>query len=141
MVSGTVHVGKRGESRIRSGHPWIFRSDIERTSGAEPGSVVRVVGGHDRPLGFAFYSSRSEIRLRMIERGSGELAPTFLADRLRAASAWRERIAAGASAYRLVHGEGDGLPSLVVDRYGPYVVIQTLSQATDRLKGEIVAAL
>jgi 23S rRNA (cytosine1962-C5)-methyltransferase len=141
MVSGTVHVGKRGESRIRSGHPWIFRSDIERASGVEPGAVVRVVGPHDRALGHAFFSSRSEIRLRLIERGSGELAPTFLVDRLRAALGWRERIAAGAAAYRLVHGEGDGLPSLVVDRYGPHVVIQTLSQATERLKGEIVAAL
>jgi 23S rRNA (cytosine1962-C5)-methyltransferase len=141
MVSGTVHVGKRGESRIRSGHPWIFRSDIERASGTEPGAVVRVVGPHDRALGHAFFSSRSEIRLRMIERGSGELPPTFLVDRLRAALGWRERIAADASAYRLVHGEGDGLPSLVVDRYGAYVVIQTLSQATERLKSEIVAAL
>jgi 23S rRNA (cytosine1962-C5)-methyltransferase len=141
MVNGTVHVGKRGESRIRSGHPWIFRSDIERAGGVEPGAVVRVVGAHDRALGFAFFSSRSEIRLRMIERGSGELAPTFLGDRLQAALAWRERIAPGASAYRLVHGEGDGLPSLVVDRYGPYVVIQTLSQATERLKPQIVAAL
>jgi 23S rRNA (cytosine1962-C5)-methyltransferase len=141
MVNGTVHVGKRGESRIRSGHPWIFRSDIERAGGVEPGAIVRVVGPHDRALGFAFFSSRSEIRLRMIERGSGELAPTFLGDRLQAALAWRDRIAPGASAYRLVHGEGDGLPSLVVDRYGPYLVIQTLSQATERLKPQIVAAL
>jgi 23S rRNA (cytosine1962-C5)-methyltransferase len=141
MVNGTVHVGKRGESRIRGGHPWIFRSDIERASGIEAGSVVRVVGPQDRALGFAFFSSRSEIRLRMIERGSGDLPATFLVDRLRAALAWRERIAGGAPAYRLVHGEGDGLPSLVVDRYGPYAVIQTLSQATERLKPEIVAAL
>lgn len=140
MIYSTVGVDKRGEARIRAGHPWIFRSDIEHAKGAEPGAVVRVVGSHGRPLGFAFFSARSEIRLRMIERGP-ELSPTFLADRLDAAIRWRERIAEGAQACRLVHGEGDGLPSLVVDRYGPYLVIQTLSQATDRLKDEIVAAL
>jgi 23S rRNA (cytosine1962-C5)-methyltransferase len=136
----SVSVSKRGETRIRSGHPWIYRSDVEQAGGVEPGAVVRVVGPQGRPLGFAFFSNRSEIRLRMIERGP-ELAPTFLSDRLGTAVAWRERIAPGAQACRLVHGEGDGLPSVIVDRYGAYLAIQTLSQGADRLKDEIVAAL
>jgi 23S rRNA (cytosine1962-C5)-methyltransferase len=76
----------------------------------------------------------------MIERGES-LAPTFIRDRLLAARAWRETIAPGVEACRIVHGEGDGLPSLVVDRYGEYLVVQTLSQATDARKAEIVAAL
>src|SRR5262245_15522058 len=117
LATGTVGVSKKGEARIRGGHPWIFRSDISPAHAVEPGAIVRVVGTHDRPLGFAFYSARSEIRLRMIER-SETLAPTFLEDRLRAAVEWRERIAPGAPARRLVHGEGDGIPSLVVDQYG-----------------------
>jgi len=135
-----VIVSKRGESRVRSGHPWIFKSDVTRASGAAPGAVVRVLGPSGRPLGFAFFSAQSEIRLRMIDRGDS-LSPTFLHDRLLAARAWRETIAPGVEALRIVHGEGDGLPSLVVDRYGDYLVIQTLSQATDARKADITAAL
>jgi len=133
----TVLVSKRGEARIVYGHPWIFRSDVARADGAGEGSVVRVVGPQGRALGHAFHSSRSEIRLRMLTRAE-ELSPTYVADRLDAAIAWREKIAPGAEAYRVVHGEGDGLPSLVVDRYGDYLVLQTLSQATEALKDQVV---
>src|SRR5688572_18991251 len=133
-------VSKRGESRVRSGHPWIFKSDVARAERVPPGSVVRVLGSTGRPLGFAFFSAQSEIQLRMIERGES-LAPTFIRDRLLAARAWRETIAPGVEAARIVHGEGDGLPSLVVDRYGDYLVIQTLAQATDARKAEIADAL
>ena len=140
MIEASVVVSKKGEARVRGGHPWIFRSDVQGAGGATAGAVVRVVNERGRPLGFAFFSDRSEIRLRMLERGE-TLAPDFIASRLAAALAWRKRIAPTAGAYRLVHGEGDGLPSLIVDRYGPYVVIQTLSQATERRKDEIVAAL
>ncbi len=140
MIEGSVVVTRKGLDRIRRGHPWVFRSDLVRVEGALPGSVVRVRGRDGEPLGFAFYSSRSEIRLRMIERGES-LSDSFLRDRLQRALGWRETVAAGARTCRLVHGEGDGLPSLVVDRYGDYLVVQTLSQATERRKDEIVAAL
>ena len=138
--AGTVTVSRRGVDRIKRGHPWVFRSDVATAQGVEPGALVHVADARGRPLGFAFYSSLSEIRLRMVSREAA-LAPAFLRDRLAAAIRWRETVAAGATACRLVHGEGDGLPSLIVDRYGDYVVVQTLSQATERLKGEIVAAL
>ena len=139
-VEGTVVVSRKGETRVQRGHPWVFRSDVTRDRGVSPGSLVRVEGPRGRPLGFAFYSSRSEIRLRVVERGES-LAGGFLRERLAAALRWRETVAAGASAYRVVHGEGDGLPALVVDRYGDYLVVQTLSQGMDRRKGEIVDAL
>ena len=125
-AEGAVVVSRKGEARVLRGHPWIFRSDIERAKELPTGAIVRVLGSTGRPLGFAFWSSRSEIRLRIFERGA-ELAPSFLRDRLAAALAFREGIVAGAEAYRVVHGEGDRLPSLVVDRYGEYLVIQTLS--------------
>ena len=80
----TVVVNKKGEARVLHGHPWVFRSDVTRAEGAGPGAVVRVIGPYGRPLGFAFFSSRSEIRLRMVARGE-VLSPTFLADRLSAA--------------------------------------------------------
>jgi len=135
-----VVVGRRGDLRVRSGHPWIFRSDVVRADDAGPGAVVRVLAPTGRTLGFAFHSSRSEIRLRMLTRGE-TLPEDFLTRRLAAAGAWRDTVAPGVPAVRLVHGEGDGLPSLVVDRYGDFLVVQTLSQATEALKGEIVDAL
>ena len=140
MTPGRVTVNKKGEVRIERGHPWVFRSDVVRENGVTPGAVVQVVGARDRPLGFAFYSSRSEIRLRMVAHGAS-LPDDFLRARLKAAIRWRETVAGGAEAYRLVHGEGDGIPSLIVDRYGEYLVVQTLSQGTEARKGEIVSAL
>jgi 23S rRNA (cytosine1962-C5)-methyltransferase len=135
-----IRVSRRGEARVRQGHPWIFRSDIEPSGDAAPGSVVRVTTSRGRPLGHAFYSSLSEIRLRMISRE--ELLPSdWLRQRLVAAIRWRETIAPAAQACRLVHGEGDGLPSLIVDRYGDHLVIQTLSQATDALRHDIARLL
>jgi 23S rRNA (cytosine1962-C5)-methyltransferase len=139
-VEGPVVVSRKGRARIERGHPWVFRSDVVNDGGASPGAVVRVADARGTPLGFAFWSSRSEIRLRMIERGES-LADGFLRDRIARALRWRETVAAGAEAYRVVHGEGDGLPSLVVDRYGDHLSIQTLSQGTERAKGEIVSAL
>jgi 23S rRNA (cytosine1962-C5)-methyltransferase len=140
MAESRVVVSKKGEARVRRGHPWIFRSDITHADDVVPGGIVRVLGSQKRSLGFAFYSSRSEITLRMIQRGES-LPDSFLHDRISAAIHWRQTVAAGAEACRLVHGEGDGLPSLIVDRYGDHLVVQTLSQATDRLKPEIVGAL
>jgi 23S rRNA (cytosine1962-C5)-methyltransferase len=137
---GAAVLSRKGEDRVLRGHPWVFRSDVARIGEPPGGAVVRVEGPRGRALGFALYSSRSEIRLRMIERGE-TLADSWLRDRLDAAILWRETVAAGAAACRLVHGEGDGLPSLIVDRYGDHLAIQTLSQGTERLKGEIVAAL
>jgi len=140
MIEGKVVVSKKGEDRALRGHPWIFRSDVTRSDAVPDGAVVKVCGPRGRPLGFAFFSSRSEIRLRVLERDES-LTETFLEERLDAALRWREQIAPGVTALRLVHGEGDRLPSVIVDRYGEYLVIQTLSQATERLKDRIVAAL
>ena len=134
-----VVVSKKGEGRVLGGHPWIFRSDIAQARDVAPGAVVRVLGPGGRPLGFAFYSSRSEIRLRMVGREA--LADDFLRRRLEAAIRWRETVAPGVGALRLVHGEGDLLPSLVVDRYGDYLVVQALSQGMDRLLPAITGLL
>jgi 23S rRNA (cytosine1962-C5)-methyltransferase len=139
-VTAVVRVNAKGEARIQRGHPWVFRSDVTRAEKAEPGSVVRVQGPAGRPLGFAFHSATSEIRLRMVSRGE-TLAKDWLQERLATAVGWRETVAAGAAACRLVHGEGDGLPSLIVDRYGDHLVVQTLSQGTEHAKDEIVSAL
>jgi 23S rRNA (cytosine1962-C5)-methyltransferase len=140
MSQPPVIVTRRGELRIRGGHPWVFRTDVKRAEGVAPGALVRVLGPEGRPLGFALHSSRSEIRLRMVER-SDTLPDDFLRERLAAALRFRESIAPGARACRLVHGEGDGLPSLVVDRYGDYLAVQTLSQGMEERKDRVVALL
>jgi 23S rRNA (cytosine1962-C5)-methyltransferase len=140
QIEGPVVVSRKGQARVERGHPWVFRSDVVKDGGATAGALVRVAGVRGEPLGFALWSTRSEIRLRMLERGQA-LAPSFLRDRIERALRWRGTVAAGAEAYRVVHGEGDGLPSLVVDRYGDYLSVQTLSQGTERAKPEIVEAL
>jgi len=138
MPSATV--SRRAEERIHYGHPWIYRSDVADVDAAA-GDVVAVKASNGRPLGHALFSDRSQITLRMIARGDRPLPGTWLRDRLRAAIAYRETLGIDATAYRLVHGEGDLLPSLIVDRYDDVLVIQTLSQGMARLQDEIVAAL
>jgi 23S rRNA (cytosine1962-C5)-methyltransferase len=140
MAEAPVVVTTRGEARIRRGHPWIFKSDVRRSESAAAGALVRVLGPEGRPLGWALHSSRSEIKLRMVDRG--EAPPgDFLRERIVAALRFRDQVAPGATALRLVHGEGDGLPSLIVDRYGDYLVVQTLSQGMEARKDQVVRVL
>jgi 23S rRNA (cytosine1962-C5)-methyltransferase len=140
---GTVVISARGEERLRSGHPWIYRSDLADVR-AEPGDVVSVRGPRNRTLGLALYSSRSQIALRMLMRGhTGDPAAVnaLLRQRVEAALAFRQSLDIDATAYRLIHGEADLLPSLIVDRYGDHLVVQALSQGMDRLLPAVVAEL
>jgi 23S rRNA (cytosine1962-C5)-methyltransferase len=142
---GSVTVSRKGESRIHRGHPWVFRPDVEASSSLPPGAIVRVHSPQGLFLGYAFYSTKSDIQLRMIQR-SPELSESFLQDRLAQAFQRRQALWVGdrkgiGNAYRMVHGEADGLPALIVDRYGDYLVVQTLSEGMDRLKGRIVELL
>src|SRR5829696_953355 len=136
----TVTIGKRGEDRIRNGHPWIYRSDVAKAD-AQPGDVVRVVDTRNRVAGHALYSDRSEISLRLFTRGAEPPTDETWRERLRQAFAFRDTLNIEGNAYRLVHGEADLLPSLVVDRYGDYLVLQALSQGMDALTPRIVALL
>jgi 23S rRNA (cytosine1962-C5)-methyltransferase len=102
---------------------------------------VVVRGPRARILGQAFYSDRSQISLRMLSYGETIADDDLLRRRIEAAVAFRQGLALDASAYRLVHGEADLLPSLIVDRYADYLVVQALSQGMDRLTPTIVAVL
>ena len=127
-------VSAKGASRARSGHLWIYRSDVTQKPQAESGSVVRVVDQRGRFIALAHYGKESEITLRIISKEDVEITRDFWLGRLRAAARWRERVAGGADAYRLVHAEGDFLPGLIVDRYGDCFAIQTLTRGMDALK-------
>ena len=136
----TVTVTRRGEDRIRAGHPWVYRSDIAQVS-ASAGDIVVVTGARQRRLGEALFSDRSQIAIRMIAIGDGAFGPTGWRDRLSAALQFREGLGIDATACRLAHGEADRVPALVVDRYGDYLVVQALAQGTDRALPDITAAL
>jgi 23S rRNA (cytosine1962-C5)-methyltransferase len=125
--------------RLRAGHPWIYRSDVTGVEAAA-GDLVEVVA-RGRVLGHALFSDRSEITLRVVAHGPHPPPDDFVRERLAAALRFRESLQLDATAYRLVHGEADRLPSLIVDRYGEYLVLQALSQGIDRRLPEITRAL
>jgi 23S rRNA (cytosine1962-C5)-methyltransferase len=133
-------ISRRGEDRIRAGHPWIYRSDVIDVE-ATAGDVVRVVNGQQRVIGEAFFSDQSQITLRMVTTGETSFGDRGWHDRIAAASAFRDSLKIDATAYRLVHGEADGLPSLIVDKYDDWLVLQALSQATERHLPAVVEAL
>jgi 23S rRNA (cytosine1962-C5)-methyltransferase len=108
---------------------------------AASGDLVRVLDGRDRVLGWALFSDRSEIRLRMMTRGPDEPTHDIWRQRLERAIAFRGGLDIDATAFRLVHGEADLLPSLIVDRYGDHLVVQALSQGIDRRLPEISSLL
>ena len=136
-----VRVNRKAADRVASGHPWIFVSDVLDTGGAAAGDAVKVLdpGGH--AIGTAHFSASSQIALRLLSHRIEEIGREFLTERLAAAERHRRRVVAGTDAYRVVHGEGDLLPALVVDRYADCLVLQTLNQGMDRARDWIVASL
>ena len=136
----TVVVSSRGAERVGSGHPWVYRADLV-DSQAQAGDRVVVRGPRGRTLGHALYSDRSQIAIRMLTRGDAAADDELVRRRIETAIAFRHSLAIDASAYRLVHGEADLLPSLVIDRYGEHLVVQALSQGMDRLLPLVVGTL
>jgi 23S rRNA (cytosine1962-C5)-methyltransferase len=136
----TVVVSRRGVDRARSGHPWIYRTDLGRIDAAA-GDLVEVRAPRGDVLGHALYSDRSRIALRFLSRNADPPDESIWTSRLQAALQYREALAIDATAYRLVHGESDLLPGLVVDRYGDWLVVQTLVQGTERRLDRVRDAL
>jgi len=134
----TVIVSAKGAARWQAGHPWIYRTDLYDEPGDAPG-IVAVTERRGRHLGQALYSPKSEIRLRLLTRGREPVDATWWQRSIASAAARRAGVAA--TAYRVVHAEGDGLPSLVVDRYGPYVVAQLLSAGLEQVRDDVLAGI
>ena len=139
-MAASVTLLPRGVERTRSRHPWVYRSDLGEVR-AVAGDTVRVLDGRGRVLAHALYSDRSQIALRVITWGDQAAGPDLWRARIDRALRYREALGIEATACRLVHGEGDLLPSLVVDRYGDQLVVQTLSQGTDRLLPDLTRIL
>jgi 23S rRNA (cytosine1962-C5)-methyltransferase len=137
-----VVVAPPGADRLLAGHLWVFRNQIQiQDSAPEPGAVVRVVDTRGRFHGMAFYSAESAIALRLLTRSERRIDGEFLREVVRGAVARREPAVRGAHAYRLLHGEADGLPATVADFYAGHVVLQTLAAGSDRLTTEIAQAI
>ncbi len=137
-VSDRAVVSGKGAARWRRGHPWIYRSDVVRRPTASAGAVA-VEDTRGRPIGMALWSPSSEISLRMLTRAEEPIDGGFWERRIRLAVA--RRGAPDASAWRAVHAEADGLPSLVVDVLGSSVVVQLLSAGLEAYRGELIDAI
>ncbi|MGH9488793.1 MAG: class I SAM-dependent rRNA methyltransferase [Terriglobales bacterium] len=132
----------RAAERVRGGHPWVYAGDILGWEPEPPHAAALTAQVRDRrgqALGVADRSPQSKIQLRLLSREAGvEPDREFFRQRLRAALDYRQQIVRDSDAYRVVSSEGDGLPGLIVDRYGEAVVIQTLSWAMAARQAELV---
>lgn len=127
-------IRKHGADRIRGGHLWVYRSDIVNTEDAKPGEIVAVRDERGKTLGKAFYSSQSQIALRLLSRGDEEIDEGFFRRRFDQADRLREHLGTDPMLSRRIYSEGDLVPGLIVDRYHDRLVVQSLIQATDALQ-------
>lgn len=138
MNEPAIRISKKGAAWHRTGHPWIYKDDLEKAEPALSGNIVSVLDNSGKFLGKAFYNERSKIALRFITGEDVKIDGAFWKKRLSAAIEYRDKTIKGSDAYRLSHAEADGLPSLIIDRYGEHISIQTLSLGMDNIKNTIV---
>lgn len=134
MEHGRVIIRRRGADRIRRGHLWVYRSDIVDIQDAAPGDIVAVQEEHGTVIGKAFFSSKSQIALRLVVRGNAPVDEELFRRRIFAADALRRRLGVDPLLCRLIYSEADLLPGLIVDRYSDRLAVQSLCQSTDRLQ-------
>lgn len=139
----TLKVAAGREGPIRAGHPWIFSGAI--TGGlemVEPGEAVRVEGPHGRFLAVGYAHPRTTIAVRVLSLDDEPVGPALVARRVEEAIALRATVVPPeTNAYRLLNGEGDRLPGVVVDRYADVLVVQLLTAGAARLGAALVEAL
>jgi 23S rRNA (cytosine1962-C5)-methyltransferase len=134
-------VSARGAQRWADGHPWIFKSDVIEPPTTEARAVT-VLDNRRRPIGTALWSPLSEISLRLLDTDpDATVDQAWWNRRIDRALRRRASLQSDTNAYRLIHGEGDGLPSLVCDRYDRWLVVQLLSAGLEHYRSEILAAL
>lgn len=129
-------------ARIFHGHEWVYASEIQRLTGnPQPGDVIELVSARNRPLGSAIFNPASQIVARRISRRKQDLDAEFFVRRLERARDLRDQLGYADSVYRLVWSEADGLPGVVIDRYGDHFALQTLTLAMDQRKELIADAI
>jgi 23S rRNA (cytosine1962-C5)-methyltransferase len=129
-------------ARIFHGHDWVYATEVKKSFGdPKPGDVITLKDFRDRPLGTAIYNPQSQIIARRFSRRRQDLDAEFFTRRIRQALEYRKRLPLDEQLCRVVWSESDGIPGLIVDRYGDHLVVQTLTLAMDQRKDLIVAAL
>jgi len=121
-----IRLTPKGLRWQRTGHPWVYRNDLESQPDLAAGELVAVTDAAGRFLGQAFYSAASRIALRLLTTGNDPINEVFWEKRLRQALAYRRGVVNDTDTYRLIYGEADGFPGLVVDTYAGHLAIQTL---------------
>ena len=140
-IKAEAVISPAGARRLRQGHLWVYAADVVREPEDPAVPIVRVVDSAANVQGYALYSRQSQIRLRFLSRDSNPPTSQLFRDRLKAAVQRRAGMLGPGTACRLVFGEADLLPSIVVDRYGDYLVLQTLSYGADTLRSKLVTWL
>jgi 23S rRNA (cytosine1962-C5)-methyltransferase len=136
-----VRLTPKGLRWLRTGHPWVYRNDLEGQPNFAAGELVAVVDSAGRFLGQALYSAASRIALRMLTAGNDNINSIFWQERLERALAYRRRVVFETDAYRLIYGEADGFPGLVVDTYAGHLAIQTLHPGMEQRLPAIIEIL
>ena len=140
-IKAEAVISPAGARRLRQGHLWVYAADVVREPEDPAVPIVRVVDSAANVQGYALYSRQSQIRLRFLSRDSNPPTSQLFRDRLKAAVQRRAGMLGPGTACRLVFGEADLLPSIVVDRYADYLVLQTLSYGADTLRSKLVTWL
>lgn len=132
----------RRKSRVLEGHPWVFAGEVEVIPQNSDGQIVEVYDNRKRWVGYGYCNSKSNILVRILSRRQSEtIGPDFYRERLKECVEMRKHFVKDTNAYRLVHSEADGLPGLVVDRYGDYLSIQILALGIEAQRDLIVESL
>ncbi len=138
----TIYLRPRTSDRIIAGHPWIYKGAIQNiTHEPEDGELVQVRDHKRRIIGFGFYNSQSKISVRLLTKRRETIDEAFFVRRFKAAQALRDKLMPGATSYRLINAEGDGLSGLIIDRYESAFSFQISSIGMDQRKSQIQAAL
>jgi 23S rRNA (cytosine1962-C5)-methyltransferase len=140
-ISSRVQITAAAIRRIRRGHLWVYAGDVESEPAEGNPPIVQVTDASENLLGYAFYSRNSQIRLRLFSRDPDRPSSEFFRKRVLDSIARRQVAFGDKSACRLIYGEGDLLPGIIVDRYRDCLVLQTLSSGADSLKNLLVDIL
>ena len=137
-----VIIRKGAQHRIESGHPWVYQTEIGDIAGSfEPGDIVDVYNHRQRFIGRGYINPRSQIIVRILTREQEVIDKAFLRRRIERAWAYRKRFLEDPEYCRLVFAEADFLPALIVEKFGQYLVIQSLALGIDQYSDDIVSIL
>jgi len=141
-VSAKVYLRKGAQHRVENGHPWVYQTELDYIDGDfEPGDIVDVYNFRQRFIGRGYINPRSQIIVRIMTREQERIDRSFFKKRIETAWRYRQTFLNEPEYCRLVFGEADFLPALIVDKFGPYMVIQTLALGIDIHKDVIVSVL